>query len=621
MTGVVFAILAIASAWAGPLDVERGLAALELERPEEAREHAVEALRQDVEDWMALRLYADALDAGGSTVLVIPELDGLSALGANAGVMRDWYRIEVEEAALDTFGEHPAAADFASFALASLALDGGAPEVTLAAMEGADEPHELGLKLEAMLALGQDRDAAALAKSIIRDHPDHPDATLMLFGGEAGSGAVRRARKWVLDRVTAMVEEAKEPVALYRARKVLARAGDKEGAARAVERLVHMGEAAPLGRAVWSVPMRRSMARALGMKRNPEIPPGTPSEVREIGLSVAVALRDMGRVQESLAVFEAVRQVADSTEIALVHGEQLLRMGRAGEALEVADAARRLASGPSQQDLARLSTRGWRAELGAAWVLTATALAANERWDEALEAAVAGALVHPTADAYVVLGRSQEALGQEEAAFASYAVAQSLGAQVSASLAATWWGAGDWEDAAIAVAERWARETSTEIPTAEIATVQRKPTKIRPRVGAPLPEWSLQTEQGPIGGESTAGQVVVLAFWASWCGPCRLELPELARLAHRLEEGGAAVTIVAVSVDDRQRDYRRFIERTDLEGLVVGWSPDLGRRFRVTSLPTTWIVDSTGTVRHYHQGYGPGSGRQIQEEIEALLGS
>jgi hypothetical protein len=74
-------------------------------------------------------------------------------------------------------------------------------------------------------------------------------------------------------------------------------------------------------------------------------------------------------------------------------------------------------------------------------------------------------------------------------------------------------------------------------------------------------------------------------------------------------------------VDDRQRDYRRFLERTDLEGLVVGWSPDLGHRFRVTSLPTTWIIDAAGTVRHYHQGYGPGSGRQIQEEIEALLGS
>jgi len=611
-------LLVIASAWASPLDVERGLAALELERPEAAREHAVEALREDPGDWQALRLYALAMDAGGATVLVAPELDGVAAVNAKAGVVWDWYRIAEEGTPLEDLGEHPDAVDLAAFALASLALDRGAPEVALAAMQDADEPHELGLKLEAALALGQDRDAAVVAKSILRDHPDHPDATLSLFGGEAGSGAVRGARRAVLKQVTAAVEEAEEPVVLYRARRVLARAGDKAGTVRAVEQLVRMGESAPLDRAVWSVPMRRSMARTLGMTRDPKIPSGTPSEVRDIGLSVAMALRDMGRVQESLAVFEAVREAADSTEIALAHGEQLLRMGRATEALEVAEVARRLASEPSRQDVARLSVRGWRAELGAAWLLTAIALAAGERWDEAMEAAAAGALVHPTADAYVVLAQAQGALGYREAAFASYAVAQSLGAQVSTSLAVSWWGVGDWEDAAIAIADQWAHETSVEIAPTDGAPP--KQTRNRPRVGSALPDWTLDTEQGPLDTESTLGRVVVLAFWASWCAPCRVELPELARIAIQLEEEGAPVTLVAVSVDDRQRDYHRFQERTDLEGLVVAWSPDMGRRFRVTSLPTTLIVDPAGVVRHYHQGYGPGAGRQIQEEIEALLG-
>ena len=54
--------------------------------------------------------------------------------------------------------------------------------------------------------------------------------------------------------------------------------------------------------------------------------------------------------------------------------------------------------------------------------------------------------------------------------------------------------------------------------------------------------------------------------------------------------------------------------------LVVVWNPDLGRQLRIHSIPTTLVVDPSGIVRHYHQGYGPGAGRQIQEEIEALLG-
>jgi thiol-disulfide isomerase/thioredoxin len=120
-----------------------------------------------------------------------------------------------------------------------------------------------------------------------------------------------------------------------------------------------------------------------------------------------------------------------------------------------------------------------------------------------------------------------------------------------------------------------------------------------------------------VGWESTQGRVVVIAFFASWCGPCRLELPELARLARSMSSD--PVTFAAVSVDERSRDYTRVLSEIDLEGLYVGWDPALGTAWRVQALPTTWIVDKKGVARHLHQGYAPGGEKEVEEQVRALL--
>ena len=123
------------------------------------------------------------------------------------------------------------------------------------------------------------------------------------------------------------------------------------------------------------------------MQTPPALPVATPDETRDLALRVALALRDMGRVKDAVAVFEAARRTADGVELALAHGEQLMRMGKAEEALAVAKDAKRLAVEPADRDVGRLNLRGTKAELSAALLLEATALAAGGRPDEAIESA------------------------------------------------------------------------------------------------------------------------------------------------------------------------------------------------------------------------------------------
>jgi thiol-disulfide isomerase/thioredoxin len=99
---------------------------------------------------------------------------------------------------------------------------------------------------------------------------------------------------------------------------------------------------------------------------------------------------------------------------------------------------------------------------------------------------------------------------------------------------------------------------------------------------------------------SHRGRVVVVSFWASWCGPCRLELPALSALAATR----ADVTFVAVNVDRQRADAEKFLRAVpvtvpvafDNESLALG-------DFSVMSMPTTFVIDAEGVVRHRKVGF------------------
>jgi thiol-disulfide isomerase/thioredoxin len=112
------------------------------------------------------------------------------------------------------------------------------------------------------------------------------------------------------------------------------------------------------------------------------------------------------------------------------------------------------------------------------------------------------------------------------------------------------------------------------------------------------------------------GKPIILAFWASWCSPCRRELPALDAFAIAHPE----VYILAVNVDRERPDAETFLERVHF-GLPVAFDPEsriLGR-YGVTSMPTMLLYDREGALQWQHSGYGEDKG--FEELSSALRGA
>ena len=105
--------------------------------------------------------------------------------------------------------------------------------------------------------------------------------------------------------------------------------------------------------------------------------------------------------------------------------------------------------------------------------------------------------------------------------------------------------------------------------------------------------------------EELKGQVVMLDFWATWCPPCREEMPALVKLAKEYEPQG--LVFVAASRDDGPRAPKlveAFMKRhlPDLEPYVVYASDDVAQAFQVTALPTLYFLDREGKVMDAQRG-------------------
>lgn len=114
------------------------------------------------------------------------------------------------------------------------------------------------------------------------------------------------------------------------------------------------------------------------------------------------------------------------------------------------------------------------------------------------------------------------------------------------------------------------------------------------------------------------GEVVLVNFWASWCGPCREEMPSLEKLRRSLR--GEAFAVIAVNVGERAEAVRRFAQRAQIGSLLLlDHGGRTARAWGVRALPSSYVVGPLGRVRYRHVGALDWSAPEIRRSITGLM--
>jgi thiol-disulfide isomerase/thioredoxin len=118
------------------------------------------------------------------------------------------------------------------------------------------------------------------------------------------------------------------------------------------------------------------------------------------------------------------------------------------------------------------------------------------------------------------------------------------------------------------------------------------------------PAFALTAENGQrISMDELQGKVVLLDFWATWCGPCREALPHMKRIAQKFS--GEPLVVLSVSLDSDEQKWKSFIAQNEMTWLQYrdgGFNGTLARLFSVNAIPHTFTIDSDGVLQEERIG-------------------
>ena len=137
--------------------------------------------------------------------------------------------------------------------------------------------------------------------------------------------------------------------------------------------------------------------------------------------------------------------------------------------------------------------------------------------------------------------------------------------------------------------------------------------------GQKAPDFALKSSTGEnLRLSEYRGDVVMINFWATWCGPCRQEMPLLDELYNRYQRVG--FNLLGVNIDDDSRRAMQMAEELGIDFPVLfDATKEVSRLYEVEAMPVTVLVDREGTVRYVHHGYKPGYEDKYLDQIRSLL--
>lgn len=138
--------------------------------------------------------------------------------------------------------------------------------------------------------------------------------------------------------------------------------------------------------------------------------------------------------------------------------------------------------------------------------------------------------------------------------------------------------------------------------------------------GAAAPDFTLRQLSGaPLRLREQRGQVLMLNFWASWCGPCRDEMPLLSRLHDKYRSSGFALW--GVNVDDEPKNAAATVEKLRTAfPVLLDTDKAVSRLYEIKAMPSTLLIDRDGVLRRLHRGYQAGWVESLYEpQLRELL--
>jgi peroxiredoxin len=141
-----------------------------------------------------------------------------------------------------------------------------------------------------------------------------------------------------------------------------------------------------------------------------------------------------------------------------------------------------------------------------------------------------------------------------------------------------------------------------------------------PREGFLAPEFTLEALSGqPVTLSELRGKVVIINLWASWCPPCRAEMPALQRVYEEYQDQGVEVLAVNTSHQDSEDEAVAFVTEKGLTfPILFDRTGETSRKYQLRAMPSTYFVDHEGLIQKVILG-GPISEATFQTAVEQLL--
>ena len=139
------------------------------------------------------------------------------------------------------------------------------------------------------------------------------------------------------------------------------------------------------------------------------------------------------------------------------------------------------------------------------------------------------------------------------------------------------------------------------------------------KLSGKAPNFTLKSRSGKnIKLSELRGQVIMLNFWASWCGPCRKEMPILEKIHKKYKRLG--FTLLGVNVEENSRDAKNYLKDVRVTfPILFDNRQRVSKMYNVSAMPTTVIIDKNGNKRFLHKGYKAGYENDYKKQIKKLL--